>query len=224
MISRLEVECASPAFTTAIVWGKSVLLWHNHPESSLWDCFYVGHASRFDPTRHWTQCAKLLTKNSNRRTRRCSSWGDDSSSQSSLKGLFGQHVTQVRALQLACSRKAYVLASLNSLPSTHSCICTFTRCLWMTTSDVFQWYGLSTVMHVIYSMISRCVGATNKRKMILRKCGLTKRAPDVWESARFTSIFLASSFFCSQAESTPAHTQVTQTVGPLIFQMAYPND
>jgi hypothetical protein len=34
----------------------------------------------------------------------------------------------------------------------------------------------------------------------------------VWESARFTSIFLASSFSCSQALSTPAHTQVTQTV------------
>jgi hypothetical protein len=34
----------------------------------------------------------------------------------------------------------------------------------------------------------------------------------VWDSARFTSIFLASSFFCSQAESTPAHTRVTQTV------------
>jgi len=41
----------------------------------------------------------------------------------------------------------------------------------------------------------------------------TKRAPDVWDSAAFSSIFLASSFFCSQAESTPAHTQVTQTVG-----------
>jgi hypothetical protein len=41
---------------------------------------------------------------------------------------------------------------------------------------------------------------------------LTKRAPDVWDSARFTSIFLASSFSCSQALSTPAHTQVTQTV------------
>jgi hypothetical protein len=39
----------------------------------------------------------------------------------------------------------------------------------------------------------------------------TKRAPDVWESARFMSIFLASGFSCSQAESTPAHTQVTQT-------------
>ena len=40
----------------------------------------------------------------------------------------------------------------------------------------------------------------------------TKRAPDVWESARFTGIFLASSFPCSQTLSTPAHTQVTQTV------------
>jgi hypothetical protein len=40
----------------------------------------------------------------------------------------------------------------------------------------------------------------------------------VWDSAAFSSIFLASSFSCSQAESTPAHTQVTQTVGPLIYQ------
>jgi hypothetical protein len=40
----------------------------------------------------------------------------------------------------------------------------------------------------------------------------TKRAPDVWDSAAFSSIFLASSFSCSQAESTLAHTQVTQTV------------
>ena len=44
------------------------------------------------------------------------------------------------------------------------------------------------------------------------KSGLTKRAPDVWESARFRSLFLASGFSCSQAESTPAHTRVTQTV------------
>jgi hypothetical protein len=35
----------------------------------------------------------------------------------------------------------------------------------------------------------------------------------VWDSAAFSSIFLASSFSCSQTESTPAHTQVTQTVG-----------
>ena len=41
----------------------------------------------------------------------------------------------------------------------------------------------------------------------------TKRAPDKWESARFRSIFLALSFSSSQAESTPAHLRVTQTVG-----------
>ena len=28
---------------------------------------------------------------------------------------------------------------------------------------------------------------------------------DLWDSARFTSSFLASSFFCSQSESRPAH-------------------
>jgi hypothetical protein len=35
----------------------------------------------------------------------------------------------------------------------------------------------------------------------------------VWDSAAFSSIFHASSFSYSQAESTPAHTQVTLTVG-----------
>ncbi len=34
----------------------------------------------------------------------------------------------------------------------------------------------------------------------------------MWDFARFTSIFLALSFSCSQTLSTPAHTQVTQTV------------
>jgi hypothetical protein len=46
-------------------------------------------------------------------------------------------------------------------------------------------------------------------------CCPTKRAPDVWDSAVFSSIFLASGFSCSQTESTPAHTQVTQAVGEL---------
>jgi hypothetical protein len=48
------------------------------------------------------------------------------------------------------------------------------------------------------------------------KIGLTKRAPDVWDSAAFSGIFLASSFSCSQTESTPAPAQVTQTVSPLL--------
>lgn len=38
----------------------------------------------------------------------------------------------------------------------------------------------------------------------------TQRAPDVWDSAAFSSIFMALGFPCSQAESTPSHTQVTQ--------------
>ena len=37
--------------------------------------------------------------------------------------------------------------------------------------------------------------------------------------AAFSSIFLASSFSCSQSESTPAHTQVTQTVGQAIEEI-----
>ncbi|HHT9146632.1 MAG TPA: hypothetical protein ACFYD4_13325, partial [Candidatus Wunengus sp. YC61] len=40
----------------------------------------------------------------------------------------------------------------------------------------------------------------------------TKRALDRWDSSPFSSIFLASSLYCSQAESTPAHLPVTQTV------------
>jgi len=52
-----------------------------------------------------------------------------------------------------------------------------------------------------------------KQTNLQAKSGLTKRAPDVWDSAAFSSIFLASSFSCFQALSTPAHTQVTQTVG-----------
>ena len=36
----------------------------------------------------------------------------------------------------------------------------------------------------------------------------TKHAPDVWDSAASTSIILPSEVSASQAESTPAHTQV----------------
>ena len=48
---------------------------------------------------------------------------------------------------------------------------------------------------------------------------LTKRALDAGDSARFTSSFLDSSFFCFRAESTPAPAPVTQTVGRLKSQV-----
>jgi len=44
---------------------------------------------------------------------------------------------------------------------------------------------------------------------------LKSRSLDRWESAAFSSIFLTSSLYCSQAESTPAPAPVTQTVGRL---------
>jgi hypothetical protein len=43
----------------------------------------------------------------------------------------------------------------------------------------------------------------------------------VWDSAAFSSIFLASSFSYSQSESTPTHTQVTQTVGRFLPKYKY---
>jgi hypothetical protein len=41
---------------------------------------------------------------------------------------------------------------------------------------------------------------------------INKQELNVWEPARFRSIFLASGFSCSQALSTPAHQWVTHTV------------
>ncbi len=38
------------------------------------------------------------------------------------------------------------------------------------------------------------------------------RAPDKWDSARFTGIFLVLSFFCTQTLSIPTHLRVTQAV------------
>ncbi len=47
----------------------------------------------------------------------------------------------------------------------------------------------------------------------INKSGLTPLAPDWRDSAAFSGIFYASSFSCSQAESTPARQQVKPTVG-----------
>ena len=51
------------------------------------------------------------------------------------------------------------------------------------------------------------------KRVVKVKSVPTKRAADVWDSARFSSSFLASSFSCSRIESRPAHTRLTQTVG-----------
>jgi hypothetical protein len=50
----------------------------------------------------------------------------------------------------------------------------------------------------------------------------TKRALDAGDSVAFSSIFLASSFFCSQTESTPAPAPVTPTVSPFVKEIVMP--
>ena len=52
-----------------------------------------------------------------------------------------------------------------------------------------------------------------RRRVFQTKNCPTPRAPDVWESARFRSLFLASSFFCSQTLSTPARRSSRKTLG-----------
>jgi hypothetical protein len=49
----------------------------------------------------------------------------------------------------------------------------------------------------------------------LETCRPTQRAPGKWDSARFTSLFLASGFYYSQAESRPAHLRVLLQSAPL---------
>src|SRR5687768_6719044 len=61
-----------------------------------------------------------------------------------------------------------------------------------------------------------CGGSDFQQASLQVKSRPTKRAPDVWDSAAFSGIFLASSFSCSQAESTSAPAPVTQTVGLLL--------
>ena len=41
---------------------------------------------------------------------------------------------------------------------------------------------------------------------------LTKRTVGRWGFAAFSSIFLPSGFFCSQAKSQPTHLPLTQTI------------
>jgi hypothetical protein len=59
--------------------------------------------------------------------------------------------------------------------------------------------------------IIRAIHSLKKRVFEVR-CGLTQRAPDWWESARFQTVFVAWSWFRQNGVSRPAHQRVTQTV------------
>lgn len=59
--------------------------------------------------------------------------------------------------------------------------------------------------YLYYAWVTSCF---LKAKSLAHLTFPTKRAPDVWEPARCTGIFLASDSSYVQAESTPIHTQV----------------
>jgi len=61
-------------------------------------------------------------------------------------------------------------------------------------------------------IIKNIIGFSVNQDVWHNKKRLTKRALDAGDSGAFSGFFLASSFFCSQAESTPAPAPVTQTV------------
>ena len=69
-----------------------------------------------------------------------------------LGGLFGALVTQVRALRLHSLKKGVLLGMLYIEIASQPILVTAPLLREMTTADIVQWYGLSTVMHLIYGM------------------------------------------------------------------------
>jgi len=70
-----------------------------------------------------------------------------------LGGLFGVAVSQIRLLRLVSIKKGVLLGILYIEIVSQPILVTAPLLKQMTTSDVLQWYGLSTVMHLIYGMI-----------------------------------------------------------------------
>ena len=70
-----------------------------------------------------------------------------------LGGLFGVLVSQIRALRLVSIQKGILLGILYIEIASQPILVTAPLLKQMTASDVLQWYGLSTVMHLIYGMI-----------------------------------------------------------------------
>ncbi len=70
-----------------------------------------------------------------------------------LGALFGILVTMIRVLQLTSLKKGVWLGILYIEIVSQPILVTAPLLKEMATSDILQWYGLSTVMHLIYGMI-----------------------------------------------------------------------
>jgi hypothetical protein len=70
-----------------------------------------------------------------------------------LGGLFGAGVSQIRSLRVDSLRKGVLLGILYIEIASQPILVTAPLLREMTSSEIFQWYGLSTVMHLIYGII-----------------------------------------------------------------------
>ena len=70
-----------------------------------------------------------------------------------LGGLFGVLVTQIRVLRLESLKKGILLGILYIEIASQPILITAPLLIKMNTADIVQWYGLSTVMHLIYGIV-----------------------------------------------------------------------
>jgi hypothetical protein len=86
-----------------------------------------------------------------------------------LGSLFSLLVTQVRALRLTSLKKRILLSILYIEIASQPILVTAPLLIKMTTSDLLQWYGLSTVMHLIYGIVLGVVSSFQQQEKTLTK-------------------------------------------------------
>jgi len=84
-----------------------------------------------------------------------------------LGGFFGLLVTQIRVLRLTSLKKGILLGILYIEIASQPILVTAPLLINMTTSDVLQWYGLSTVMHLIYGIVLGGVLSFQQKEQVL---------------------------------------------------------
>ena len=86
-----------------------------------------------------------------------------------LGGLFGMLVTQVQGLRLESLKKGILLGILYIEIASQPILVTAPLLIKMTASDILQWYGLSTVMHLIYGVVLGGVLRFQQKEKVLAK-------------------------------------------------------
>jgi hypothetical protein len=84
-----------------------------------------------------------------------------------LGGLLGLAVSQIKALQATSLAKGILLGVLYIEIASQPILVTAPLIKEMTSSEIVQWYGLSTVMHSIYGMILGGLLSYKRREIAL---------------------------------------------------------